>query len=321
MNLDKAGFQYLDHCKNVKNLSKLSILAYQRDLESFLAVAGSKLSVSEVDRELLYAYIEELYKQGKSEATVKRRIAYLKTMFKWLENKGDIDLTPFSKFNLTIRIPRRMPRNLSSSELKKLNQEAINQAGLPGNRYSVKEILYHFSRSNINLLNTLIIIDLLLHTGIRVTELTTIELQDIDLDSRTIKIHGKGQRERKVYIPDAQLKALIEGYLQIRASVNPDHSTLLINSRSTPLSSQSARILIRKLGNKAKLTRRVTPHMYRHSSATQLLEAGVDMRFVQKLLGHESIETTQIYVHVEDHALRENIANAKLRKRITNCAT
>lgn len=316
MNISNSKKLYLKYCSGTKNLSPLSTQAYYHDLSIFVEFVGKRVNVRNINRETLYKFVEYLFEQGRSESTIKRRLACLKTFFKWLENIEEIDISPFFKFDLKIRLPQRIPRNLSKFELKSLLTEASKQTGMTAKEYSTANITERFSRSNVSVLNSLVIIEVLFNTGIRVTELTTIKLDNIDLKEGIIKIHGKGRRERKVYLADKEIKRLLEGYLLIRAHARPNHDFLLFNSRLTPLSSQSARLLVRSLGESASLTRRITPHMYRHSSATQLLEAGVDMRFVQKLLGHESIETTQIYTHVEDQALQRNISLARLRDKI-----
>lgn len=316
MNINNAKNLYLKHCSGAKNLSPLSTQAYFHDLRVFVEFIGKKTNVKNISRDTLYKFVEYLFEQGRSEATVKRRLACLKTFYKWLENIEEVDISPFFKFDLKIRLPQRIPRNLSIFELKSLLAEASKQAGLTAEEYNTTNITKRFSRSNVSILNSLVIIEVLFNTGVRITELTTIKLDNIDLKEGVIKIHGKGRRERKVYLTDKEIKNLLESYLLIRDHAKPDHDFLLFNSRLTPLSSQSARLLVRNLGESANLTRRITPHMYRHSSATQLLEAGVDMRFVQKLLGHESIETTQIYTHVEDQALKKNISRARLRDKI-----
>ncbi len=313
MKLTDACERYLHYCQHTKKLSALTINAYRHDLKNFQALTGAGKAINTINRQSIYHYVDTLFSDGRSEATVKRRLACLKTLFKWLENEEYTDNSPFYKFDLKVRLPKRLPRNIKIDELRAMFHSARASANLPLSLYDSKKISHP---KKIKYLNTLIIIELLFSTGVRITELVSIQLADIHLNSNTIKIHGKGQRERKVFIPDKETLELIRIYLQARSGLTPSHTNFLINTRGAALSSQSARLLVKDNAKSAAIGRTITPHMYRHSAATQLLEAGVDIRFVQKLLGHESIETTQIYTHVEDIALRDNVMKAAIREQV-----
>lgn len=310
MTLSEVCSLYLNYCKNTKNLSYLSVSAYYHDLKSFQNLIGQKCEIKAVSRQSLYEYVDKLFEEKRSASTVKRRIACLKTMFKWLENEDLIYANPFSKFDLKIKVPKRLPRNVKVNELRQMAQSAracAAEISIPGQNPRKRDICT---------LNALLIIEILYSTGIRVSELTSIRLDDVNFHTQSIHISGKGQRERKVFLPDQGLVDLIKNYIQIRNVFSTKHDYLLINSRGTPLSSQSARLIVKENAKRAQISRPITPHMYRHSTATQLLEAGVDIRYVQQLLGHESIQTTQIYTHVEDSALKEHIVRADIRRGI-----
>lgn len=158
--------------------------------------------------------------------------------------------------------------------------------------------------------------ELLFATGIRVAELATLRDDDIDMTADVITIIGKGSRQRRVYIPDAEIRELIIVYRQARDAREPDAESFLVNSRGGSASPQYIRRLVRQLAENAALSRRVTPHMFRHSVATYLLEEGVDIRYVQRLLGHRSIVTTEIYTHVADAALKSRVIERHPRKTI-----
>jgi integrase/recombinase XerD len=155
--------------------------------------------------------------------------------------------------------------------------------------------------------------ELLFATGIRVAELATLRDDDIDLVAGVITIIGKGSRQRRVYIPDADIRDIVVTYREARGATE---SSFLLNSRGGPATPQYIRRLVRTLGERAAVTRRVTPHMFRHSVATYLLEEGVDIRYVQRLLGHRSIVTTEIYTHVADAALKSRVIERHPRKAI-----
>ena len=145
----------------------------------------------------------------------------------------------------------------------------------------------------------------------RVSELASLRFCDIDLEHRTLRIRGKGNRERQVFLTSIEVASELECYIAAVApeNVTPD-APLFLNRLGGYLSTGSIRRGLRRLAKDAGLTRRITPHMLRHSAATSLLEAGVDIRFVQRLLGHQSISTTEIYTHVSDEKLKQVVIAA-----------
>lgn len=164
-------------------------------------------------------------------------------------------------------------------------------------------------------------IRLLLATGIRVGELTSTRMGDVDSDASSVHIRGKGARDRKVYIVDSSLRAELASYVRERLTLSLRDDLLFRNARNQPLTPQALRVRLRKLGLATKATQRITPHRLRHTAATLLLEEGVDIRFVQKLLGHSTISTTEIYTHVTDVSLRSALGKAdhlaRLRLKFT----
>jgi integrase/recombinase XerD len=316
MIIKDACEQFLLYSRCTKDLSPHTIKAYERDLDTFLTITGRNTPINEYDRNTLREYVNVLFEEGLSKATVKRRLACLKTMFKWLENEEQVDVTPFYRLDLKIRLPQRLPRNLSTQEIRKVLNAVKSMLSLP------KEIEYtlaefgEITKRDMNNVTTLISLEILFTTGLRVSELVGINLDDIYLKERYIHIRGKGQRERRVFITDVGIQNLIKTYIQLRQITYPNHNVLLVNSRGRPATTQTVRIWIKQLSEKAKLSRRATPHMYRHSTATHLLGAGVDISYVQKLLGHQSISTTQIYTHINNKELYRNVVKANIRGRV-----
>lgn len=156
---------------------------------------------------------------------------------------------------------------------------------------------------------------MLFATGIRVAELAALRDQDADLSTGVINIIGKGDRERRVHVPDSEVRDLLEIYRSVRTKRGSVGDFFLVNSRGESASPQFIRRLIRRLGEAVALSRRVTPHMFRHSVATYLLEKGVDIRFVQRLPGHRGVATTEIYTHVAD-AMKSRVVERHPRKTI-----
>jgi len=158
----------------------------------------------------------------------------------------------------------------------------------------------------------------MLATGVRVHEVVGIACDDIDLQAQSIRILGKGRRERHVFLPDSWLTALTATYLQVRGELGIAHPHLLFNSCHNPLTTQAMRSRLKKAADAAGLDLQITPHMLRHTAATQLMEAGVDIRYIQRLLGHSSLATTELYTHVSDGALKRVVMAADTLARYRN---
>ena len=282
---------FFDFCR-AKALSPHTLRAYARDLDDFHAFLHADCHPFPVDKEHLQDWLLALQARGLSRNSIKRRFACLKVMFRWLEDEEMVEHNPFHRFRLGLRPIHRLPRNLTPEETRRLFDSA---APLSPN----------FNRAT---LQTAIAI--LITTGVRVSELCGIQLQDIDFEAETITIHGKGNRERRVFLVDAAVKRRIGEYLSRRTEREPQTDHILVTSRGTPATPDHIRRHLHSWTKSQALPRPVTPHMFRHTAATRLLERGVDIRFVQKLLGHSSISTTEIYTHVSDTSLKAAIQGA-----------
>lgn len=297
MRISQACSEFLRDCANVRKLSEHTIRAYRLDLARFTRFAGPRADVGSFDRNTLTQYVEHLFTEHRlKETSAKRHVASVRSLFRWLEDGGQVPDDPFRGARIRIRLPRRLPRVLSRAELA--------------------TILEHRGGSDFSSLTARISTELLFATGIRVAELAALRDDDIDLTAGVITIIGKGSRQRRVYIPDSDIRDLIVAYRHARDARDRAVESFLVNSRGGAASPQYIRRLVRELGESAALTRRVTPHMFRHSVATYLLEEGVDIRYVQRLLGHRSIVTTEIYTHVADAALKSRVVERHPRKAI-----
>jgi integrase/recombinase XerD len=153
-------------------------------------------------------------------------------------------------------------------------------------------------------------------TGARVHEVVSLSCSDIDLPGRSLRITGKGRRQRQVFLTNDWIATLTHAYLHARTVLNISHQQLLFNSNYNALTAPALRLRLVKAAEDAGLVIRVTPHMLRHTAATQLIEAGVDIRFIQRLLGHASLTTTEIYTHVSDTALSRVVTEADVLGRL-----
>ena len=314
--LKRAVDYFVDYCRISKGLSSNTLKAYCIDLENFKIFCGSRIDLKKIKKEQIRKFLTYLVKtKDLKPSSVKRKIACLKAFFVWLENEDKIDRSPFYKSGIKISIPARLPNTLSTEELQKLfklgkrfNEQARKSLNI--DRLSSK----YLDLKDFNSFTTHLALEIMFTTGIRVGELVAIRIKDIDLIEGTIKVIGKGNKQRKVFLVDEEIKNLIQRYIETRNQFTPITQTLLINSRGLSATTQIIRLYFREASQKANLGRKITPHMLRHSAATHLLEAGVDIRFVQKLLGHNSITTTQIYTQVSDRSLQNTITQANTRK-------
>lgn len=142
------------------------------------------------------------------------------------------------------------------------------------------------------------IIELLFSTGIRISELCNIRIKDINFQDRSLKIFGKGSKERVLYLGNDQVIQSLEKYIELNKNIDEENNYLFLNKFNTQLSEQTVRILLKNIEKDLNLSIHITPHMFRHTFATTLLEKEVDIRYIQNILGHSSISTTQIYTHV-----------------------
>ena len=317
MRSDELIATFLQHCRCERNLSPHTLRAYQGDLQDFSKfLADRDRCVHAVDAPTIRQYLDFLFGTRKLRATtVRRRAASLQAFYGWLSHCAPLAKSPFDGLRLAIRIPRRLPSNVHRSELRRLIRWVTGEIGLD----PALDFEHQLSNRTLNarefrLLTLLVAMEVLIATGLRVSELSSLTSDRINLGDGAVLVHGKGARERQVFLLDPALKSLIRSYAAARARRSTGAATLLVNSRgrlATPA------FLRRHLSSAARRAgvRRATPHMLRHTCATLLLEAGVDLRHVQVLLGHSSISTTERYTHVTAANLRAAIQKASLSSR------
>ncbi len=300
---------FLNHCTFDKNLSCKTIKAYRTDLIQFSKFLYTKLKLSfdvrEITKTEIQQYIEYIsFLKAKSR---KRKIATIKAMLNYLEFDDKIVTNPMRKLQIKIKEPFRLPRCLTINEMNEIFKAAYNEF----NKENEKNIL------NQTALRNLAVIELLFATGARVSEIANLRLEDIDLATGKISIKGKGNKERIIQIHNNDTIQLINKYKQLfERKILKANNYFFINRLKKKLSDQSIRCIVRKLSQNAKITKKITPHIFRHSFATLLLENDVDIKYIQILLGHSSILTTQIYTHVNNHKINQILKTRHPRKDI-----
>lgn len=299
MHLNAAIPGYLSHCGSERRLSALSVDAYGADLKDFAAYAGSSKALSELDADGLRRYLATLNdKRQLSVATVRRRFATLQGFFKWAAATHAVE-NPFLKWKPQIKRPKKLPRALQRLELSTLLSTARVRAK-PG---AASEL-------------TFLALTYLAATGVRVSELCALSLEDASPDGSTYRIRGKGSRDRIVYVSNEWLQQRLSDWRKERSKTASGDDPLFVGRHKRRLQPAAVRGRVKRLAKVGGSARRVTPHMLRHTAATLLIEEGVDIRVVQRLLGHASIATTEIYTHVADETLRKSLQKADVIGRV-----
>lgn len=276
---------YLEFCQSQKRLDSKTLKAYRIDLNQFSS-AISPARLTDISPELLESYIAPLHTIYKSK-TVKRKIASLKAFFHYLEYKDLISLNPFNKIQVKFREPVILPKTIPLHTMELLLSTMYRQRAAARTPYQQR-----------NVLRDIAVIELLFATGMRISELCALKVSDVDLDDKTILIYGKGSKERRIQIGNEDVLRILQEYQQEYQQEITACGCFFINHCHQPLSDQSVRRIINKYAALASIEQHITPHMFRHTFATCLLEADVDIRFIQEMLGHSSINVTEIYTHV-----------------------
>lgn len=274
--------KYLDYCKIQKSLSPKTVKAYKIDLAQFTTFV--QVNHRSLDKECVQTFVGELHRKYKVKS-VKRKIASLKAFMNYMEFEEVIEENPFSKLRVKLHEPFLLPRTIPLSTVDTLLKCA----------YMSKDVLpassYHYKAA----LRDIAVLELLFATGMRVSELCSLEADAINTTDGIIKILGKGAKERIIQVGNSDVLTAISVYQTAFATSIETTGHFFINRLGYQLSDQSVRNMISRYTKLAHIGQHITPHMFRHSFATLLLEEDVDIRYIQQLLGHSSITTTQIY--------------------------
>lgn len=276
---------YLEYCQCQKRLDKKTLKAYRIDLEQFRTKIKTG-SITDITTDTLEDFIAALHQEYKPK-TVKRKIASVKALFHYLEYKDAITRNPFNKIYVKFRDPAILPKTIPLHTVEQF----------------LSVIYTHHSESKTdcqkkNTLRDIAVIELLFATGMRISELCSLKMGDVNLYDRSILIYGKGSKERKIQIGNDDVIHVLEEYKSAFLSEIQSCNHFFANLSGKALSDQSIRRMINKYTSLASIELHITPHMFRHTFATSLLEADVDIRYIQEMLGHSSINITEIYTHV-----------------------
>lgn len=299
--------EFLSHCQYEKNLSEKTIKSYKIDLrqfDEFIKSNNYSEIIIDIDKHKIKHYLQLI--SSSKPKTVKRKIATIKALFNFLEYEDKILINPFRKMRIKIREPKSLPNVMNIQEIEKIIQ-SIYKA-----KQTVKNIKsYAYSES----VRNIAVIELLFATGVRVSELSNLKEEHFDISTGHIKVRGKGDKERIIQVCNKEsIKALREYHTLFRDKIKNCGGYYFTNRLNKKLSEQSIRFLVKKHATKAGVGRIITPHTFRHSFATLLLEEDVDIKYIQNMLGHSSILTTQIYTHVNNEKQKKILTKNHPRK-------
>ncbi|MBQ4123477.1 site-specific tyrosine recombinase XerD [bacterium] len=279
-----------------KNFSKHTVTAYSSDILSFLVWLNEK-NIEEVNYANIKEYLLYIKQFNYSKTTTARKIASLRTFYRFLYREKIIETNPA----LGVHSPKKgksLPEFLTENEIEQVLNNIKMESPAGYRNRTILELLYA--------------------TGMRISELSNLNFENLNLEENEIKVFGKGSKERIVLVSE-RAKKYLESYIKtaryliFKSEENSPKSPVFINKTGYRLQPQSVRLAIKDVMERIELPKHVTPHVFRHSFATKLLENGADLRVVQELLGHSSISNTQIYTHVSAERLRQsyNIAHPR----------
>lgn len=273
--------KYLEYCEYRKELDWNTLKAYRIDLRQFFEYCKEDFP----DKNTIEDYITELHKKYKQK-TIKRKIASIKAYYNYLEECEIIEVNPFRKIKVKFKEAKILPKIIPREEIEQL----LNCMYEYGEKSREKTYKYW--------LRDIAVVETLFATGARVGEISNLRLENVNLNTGLIKIMGKGGKERYIPIAVPEILEILKTYYEQNEAVIKMNGFFFVNSRGERYTEQSIRLMLKKYTKLAGIERNITPHMFRHSFATYLIEEGVDISCVQRILGHSSIKTTQIYIHV-----------------------
>lgn len=278
--------EYIEYCEYRKRLDSKTLKAYKIDLKQFeifctnLSDCFAKIVVDD--------FITNLHKQYKPK-TVKRKIASLKAFFHHMEYKELLNENPFTKLDIRFREAKLLPKTIPFHSIQTFLSTLYAQKELAESEYQLRCRIRDIA-----------VIELLFATGMRISELCSLKPSDIDFESSSILIYGKGAKERIIQLGNQEVISALVLYQETFKKDIEVCGYFFVNRLQHKLSDQSVRFMINHYAELAGISQHITPHMFRHSFATLLLEQDVDIRYIQRMLGHSSISTTEIYTHVSN---------------------
>ncbi len=300
-NLETHITNYLKFCKSQKCLDAKTLKAYKIDLTQFAKTLDFQ-DISTITVDTLESFIAYLHQNFKPK-TAKRKIASVKAFYHYLEYKDIILINPFNKMHIRFREPVTLPRTIPLHTIEHFLKTIYAKHASSNTPYQQQKTLQDIA-----------IIELLFSTGIRISELCSLRASDVNLIDNSILIFGKGSKERRIQIGNEDVINILLKYQENFQAGIQKNNYFFAKQSGEPISDQSVRRMIRKYSSLAGIDLHITPHMFRHTFATSLLESDVDIRYIQEMLGHSSINITEIYTHVTSSKQKDILRNKHPRK-------
>lgn len=294
--------KYIEYCEYRKRLDSKTLKAYKIDLKQF-EIFCTNLSDC-FAKSVVDDFITNLHKQYKPK-TVKRKIASLKAFFHHMEYKELLNENPFAKLDIRFREAKLLPKTIPFHSIQTFLSTLYTQKELAESEYQLRCCIRDIA-----------VIELLFATGMRISELCSLKPSDIDFESSNILIYGKGAKERIIQLGNQEVISALILYQETFKKDIEICGYFFVNRLQHKLSDQSVRFMINHYAELAGISQHITPHMFRHSFATLLLEQDVDIRYIQRMLGHSSISTTEIYTHVSNTKQKDILTNKHPRNQM-----
>ena len=300
--------KFLHYCQLHRRLSPLTVRSYGFDLTIFVRFTQTLdppiTQCAQITKGLLGEYLDYLSIRYKVR-TIKRKFACLRSLMHYLEYEEIIEKNPFNKFHLQIKEGSQLPKTMDLHEVDLILQAAYTQEV----RGPKEEFLH---------LRDIAILELLFAGGLRVGELCSLTFDAFDERNFTLLIKGKGDKERLIFLANNEVRKALTGYLSRRKKLNLALPYLFTTKFKGPMSTQGVRNLVTKYVTLAGISKNITPHVFRHSFASLLLEEGVDIKYIQEFLGHSSLSTTQIYLHTSREKQMQIMSTMHPREKLSS---
>ena len=289
--------KFINYLQATKNLSQKTLASYKSDLKQFF----------EYERNILHpdvcAFVSYLNNDLKlKDTSIRRKIITLKNFYDYLLNYDYIPISPFAKLKFKFKQERKLPKTLSVTEVTKI-LNCLNAESEAMTPFAKKELLRDAA-----------LLDLLISTGIRIGEAAALTVDDVITSERTLLIHGKGRKQRLIYISSSVTWERFKTLIKERRNSTDKH--IFVNRYGNPISIHGIEDIYKKYAKKAQINAKSTPHYLRHTFATNLLANGADLRSVQEILGHASVATTQIYTEVTTNRKKQVLKKFNYRNKL-----
>ena len=292
--MEKYLNEFTDYLEYERNYSNNTVIAYKKNIIQLIDYLNSIniKSIKNIKYETIRNYLSYLHEKKYQAKSISRMISSMRSFFKYLKMENIIDNNPMTLIS-NPKLEKKLPKYLTINEIEKiLSVPDMND------KIGVRDAF---------------ILELLYVTGIRVSELVNIKLNDIEESQRRIKILGKGNKERYV-LYGSRCSELLKKYISVRSNFLKFPSEyLLLSKTGRKINTREIRNIINRIKTKAGISISISPHTFRHTFATHMLNEGADLRAVQELLGHENLSTTTIYTHLTNEKLRRTYLNTHPR--------